>query len=314
MSDTLKNNNYKRVEWKNDETHLNASNLNNMESGIETAVNRSAQNKTDIARHEEQLIILYADENVKDSVAYKVKQASDILDDKINSKSEYFENKINEVDKSLNSEIDNVEDEIKNHIDDKANPHKVTAAQVGAYSTKETYSKEEVYAKGETYNQSEVKSEIARQIAISGGGSGGTVNVDTTLIIPYNETEGIYQLELPNISDIVPQNIKIIIFGTDNEPGNFEVIVNETIIDYKSIESDGTYKLLINDTSGPIIVRYIPNTTNSNIELTVSYLTEGGVEKLFDYVDIAGLSNLISCGTKDPDETITTQFYFKYSE
>jgi hypothetical protein len=46
----------------------------------------------------------------------------------------------------------------------------------------------------------------------------------------------------------------------------------------------------------------------------VSYLTEGGVEKLFDYVDIAGLSNIISSGTKDPDESITTQFYFKYSE
>lgn len=347
---------YKKTEWKNDETHLNASNLNNMEYGIDLSVRTSSQNARNIQDHDDKINILNGTEETEGSVKKAVKDAKkeiigdysedftgnkqqtiastveyfqgevNSLNDEIDAQSKALQDNIDAANKSINDKAKELQDNINTlsnnssinfnaHVDNKNNPHEVTATQLN------------VYTKDQTFTKNEVKNEIA----LSGGG-GGSVNVDTTMNLIIRSSNMLpYQIDLSNISNILPQNIFITVKVKDGfedqDPSGIISVFGDSLIEIikHNVEYAGTYTFTLN--KKPLRVTYTPSYLSGieykdwgnydYLDITVSYLTEGGVEKLFDYIDITALTKLdtlISSGTADPDETITSQYYFKYSE
>lgn len=324
---------YKKTEWKNDETHLNASNMNNIEYGVDLSVRNSSQNSRNIEDHNKKIEILNGTEETEGSVKKAVKDAKkEVIGDysesytgtkqqTIASTVEYFQgevdslnNEIDEADKKIDEKAKELQQNIDTlstnssinfnaHVENKNNPHEVTASQLN------------VYTKDQTFTKDQVKNEIA----LSGGGS-GSVNIDTTLILEYTNPN--YEVLIENISDITPQNIYINITSkNDIQPsGTLYILDNySSQLEMETISDAGIFKFELNypGIGDGINILYAPSDGSDNTLVTVSYLTEGGVEKLFDYIDITALTKLdtlISSGTASPNETITSQYYFKYSE
>ena len=285
---------YSRKQWENDITHLNADNFNNMEDGIQESLRRVQTTEDELTRittniNEMDNRLTDADKQLRKDM----NQQDDTLQDKINTVNQRVNDNYNSLDKKIDTVQDLATNSLEIHIKDKNNPHEVTAAQLNVYTKEQTYTKDE----------------IKNEIALSGGGS-GSVNVDTTLILPWDA--GQYMIDIITMSDITPQNIFVEIVGKKGNKPKGTLLFGDGKV--KSITEAGIYKLTLYENDINKKITYETESAIDDTSVTVSYLTEGGVEKLFNYIDIAELINLITWGTEDPNENTTSQFYFKYSE
>lgn len=350
---------YKKTEWKNDETHLNASNMNNMEYGIDNAINTSNKNARDIEQHDKTLTILTdTTGEVEGSVTKTVRDAKKevigeysqsfegVQQTTIASTVEYFQgevnsinqeiddqnialqNKIDQQDQTLQTSIDGLNSKIddktrelqtnidtlsKNssinfnaHVDNKNNPHEVTASQLNVYTKDES---------------DEQKKDVENQIKAAQ--SSAFLEVDKTEELEDNTVDHKVWF-IDDIADVEPTILYVTIEAENedelsNDGSRLGHFILQTALgsveNHYDIFTIGTHKLIYEDKiyENMLAVDWY-NDCGYPINVSVSYLKQSELLKLLDYIDFTMGGNLISSGTQDPDETITSQFYFKYSE
>lgn len=326
---------YKKTEWKNDETHLNASNMNNIEYGIDLSVRTSSQNARNIEDHDKKIEILNGTEETEGSVKKAVKDAKkEVIGDysesftgtkqqTIASTVEYFQGEI----VSLNSEIDEADKKIDEkaeelqqnidtlsanssgnfnaHVDNKNNPHEVTASQLNVYTKQESDSQ---------------KKDVENQIKAAQ--STAFLEVDKTQELVENSTS-VGSFTLTDIADVQPIIIYVDITSDQEFDGLTKIgqidLINglSTYENYYEVYTLGRHKIVFdkldNEPLKDLTVEWY-NKCDCPVNVSVSYLKQSELLKLLDYVDFTMGGNLITSGIADPDENITSEFYFRYSD
>lgn len=326
---------YKKTEWKNDETHLNASNMNNIEYGVDLSVRTSSQNTRNIQDHDDKINILNGTEETEGSVKKAVKDAKkEVIGDysesftgtkqqTIASTVEYFQGEI----VSLNSEIDEADKKIDEkaeelqqnidtlsanssgnfnaHVDNKNNPHEVTASQLNVYTKQESDSQ---------------KKDVENQIKAAQ--STAFLEVDKTQELVENSTS-VGSFTLTDIADVQPIIIYVDITSDQEFDGLTKIgqidLINglSTYENYYEVYTLGRHKIVFdkldNEPLKDLTVEWY-NKCDCPVNVSVSYLKQSELLKLLDYVDFTMGGNLITSGIADPDENITSEFYFRYSD
>ena len=335
MTNEIENKTYKRTIWKNDETHLNASNMNNIEYGVDLSVRTSDQNTRDIEEHNKKIEILNGTEETEGSVKKSVKDAKkEVIGDysesfngnkqqTIASTVEYFQGEIN----SLNAEIDEADKKIDEkakelqeninklsndsssnfnaHVDNKNNPHEVTAAQLNVYTKKESDAQ---------------KKDVENQIKAAQ--SSAFLEVDKLKDLVENSISA-GSFTLTDIADVQPIIIYVDITSDQEFDGLTKIgqidLINglSTYENYYEVYTLGRHKIVFdkfdNEPLKDLTVEWY-NKCDCPVTVSVSYLKQSELLKLLDYVDFTMGGNLITSGTLDPDENVTSQYYFRYSE
>ena len=337
---------YKKTEWKNDETHLNASNMNNMEYGIDLSVRTSAQNTRDIEDHNNKIEILNGTEEIEGSVKRTVRDAkNELIGDyteayegkkltSIASTVEYFQGEVDsinqeitdtnkdindkytEINQTINTQVATLQKNIdavsgnsteayNNHVENKNNPHEVTAAQLNVYTKKESEAQ---------------KKDVENQIKAAQ--SSAFLEVDKSQDLVENSTS-VGSFTLTDIADVQPIIIYVDITSDQEFDGLTKIgqidLINglSTYENYYEVYTLGTHKIVFdkldNEPLKDLTVEWY-NKCNCPVNVSVSYLKQSELLKLLDYVDFTMGGNLITSGTSDPDENVTSEFYFRYSD
>lgn len=322
---------YKKTEWKNDETHLNASNMNNIEYGIDLSVRTSSQNARNIEDHDKKIEILNGTEETEGSVKKAVKDAKkEVIGDysesftgtkqqTIASTVEYFQGeivslnseideagkKIDEKAEELQQNIDTLSGNFNAHVDNKNNPHEVTASQLNVYTKQESDSQ---------------KKDVENQIKAAQ--STAFLEVDKTQELVENSTS-VGSFTLTDIADVQPIIIYVDITSDQEFDGLTKIgqidLINglSTYENYYEVYTLGRHKIVFdkldNEPLKDLTVEWY-NKCDCPVNVSVSYLKQSELLKLLDYVDFTMGGNLITSGIADPDENVTSEFYFRYSD
>lgn len=337
---------YKKTEWKNDETHLNASNMNNMEYGIDLSVRTSSQNAKNIQDHNDKINILNGTEETEGSVKKAVKDAKkevigvyskdfpgnqrqtiastveyfqgevtslnteinaqgDALQLKIDAATSRIDSKAGELQANIDALSKNSSDNFNAHVNNKNNPHEVTASQLNVYTKQESDSQ---------------KKDVENQIKAAQSTAFLEVDKSEEMV---EDADGYSAFCIEDIADVQPIILYMEItseqvFDGATKIGHVDIVddigaLHEDVYEFYTL---GKHKIVFDIpliSAKQIVVKWY-NDCGAPVNIELSYLKQSELLKILDYVDFTMGGNLITSGTTDPDETVTSQYYFRYSE